>query len=113
MIRVRARIDQDGLLLDFEARGHAGQGPQGSDIVCAAFTVLARTAFSALGQLPGAVVEGRAPRPGDLDFHVEAMPDSERDKALGMSAFLLEGVAALAREYPSGVGLSMEALRRD
>ena len=33
MIVARARIDDGGLLLSFEAKGHAGFGPRGSRIV--------------------------------------------------------------------------------
>lgn len=112
MIRARVRVDAEGLLLSFEAEGHAEAGPKGFDIVCAAFTALARTAYSALAGLPGASVEGRAPGPGSLAFRVVSLPDSEREKAIGMSAFLLEGLAALEREFPGAVALRSERLGR-
>ena len=111
MIKVHAWIDDDGLVLDFEASGHAGTGPRGFDIVCAAFTVLARTAYSALAGLPGAMVEGRAAKPGSLDFHVKSMPGEVRERALGMSVYLFEGLSALAREFPEAVEIRAEQRR--
>ncbi len=105
-------IEADGLLLEFEAEGHAGVGDRGFDIVCAAFTVLARTAYDALSRLPGARVEGAAPEPGSLDFRVESMPGQARERAIGMSAYLLEGLRGLEREFPDAVGLTTETVRR-
>jgi len=113
MIRAKARIDDDGLLLDFEARGHAGFAPAGSDIVCAAFTVLARTAYTALAGLSGDGIVGRAGAPGDLDFEVRSMPETARERAIGISSFLVEGIVGLAREFPSEIGLTLETQRRE
>ena len=112
MIRARASIDDDGLLLDFEARGHAGVGPRGFDIVCAAFTVLVRTAYSALAGLPGARVEGRADEAGSLDFKVKSLPVEMRERAIGMSAYLLEGLSSLQKEFPEAVEIRAEQRRK-
>ena len=112
MIRARARIDADGLILDFEATGHAGTGTRGFDIVCAAFTVLVRTACSALAGLPGARIEDRAAEPGSLDFHVKSLPGGMRERAIGMSAFLLEGLRALEGEFPGAVEIRTEQRRK-
>jgi len=112
VIRARARVDADGLLLDFEATGHAGTGNRGFDIVCAAFTVLVRTAYSALAGLPGAHLEDSAAEPGNLDFHVKSLPDGMRERAIGMSAFLLEGLRALEEEFPEAVEIRTEQRRK-
>jgi len=112
VIRAHAWFDDDGLLLDFEASGHSGAGPRGFDIVCAAFTVLVRTAYSALSGLSGARVEGRAAEAGSLDFHVKSLPDVMRERAIGMSAYLLEGLSALEREFPEAVEIRAEQRRK-
>lgn len=112
MIRAHAWVDDDGLLLDFEASGHAGTGPRGFDIVCAAFTVLVRTAYSALAGLPGARIEGRAANAGSLDFIVKSLPAEMRERALGMSAYLFEGLSALEREFPEAVEIRAEQRRK-
>jgi hypothetical protein len=67
----------------------------------------------ALARLPGAVIEDRAPRPGELDFHVLALPAELRERAIGMSAFLLEGIGALARDYPEAIAFNIEESRRE
>ena len=112
MIKARAEVDTDGMLLYFEATGHAGAGSPGFDTVCAAFTVLVRTAYSALARLPGARVGGSATRTGSLDFRVETVPGGERERAIGMTAFLLEGLEALERDFPESVGVRTEIARR-
>jgi hypothetical protein len=108
MIRAAVMLNQDGELLRFSASGHAGGGPPGFDIVCAAFTMLARTAFSALSGLPGASLEGQAASPGELWFAVTQIPDDEKQKAAGMTIFLLEGLDALARDFPAEFCMTVE-----
>jgi len=113
MIRAVARVDEQGLLRSFEARGHAGRASPGTDIVCAAFTVLARTAYTAMAGLPGLRVEGRARAEGMLDFTVEPLGAPERAGAVGMTLFLLEGLKGLVREFPAEVELRVEPTRRE
>ena len=112
MIRVEARVDEDGLLVDFMASGHSALGPIGSDIVCAAFSILARTAYSSFSKLPGALVKGEAKAPGSLDFAVKLVPVSVKERAIGITAFLVEGISGLAREFPAEIGWTMEHIRR-
>ena len=62
MIEVTFDITEDGICYGFQGCGHAGYAPRGSDIVCAAVSVLAQGAASSLEQLkdPGARTEQRA-----------------------------------------------------
>lgn len=113
MIRALAVFDEDGVLRRFEAQGHSGYGLRGANIVCAAFTVLARTAYSALAALPGALADGRARSPGSLDFAIEFLPKDSRERAIGISCFLAEGLAGLEREFPTELDLKVERLRRN
>lgn len=48
MIRVTFWRDRDGDLRGFRVTGHAGYGPKGGDIVCAAVSALAQTAVLSL-----------------------------------------------------------------
>jgi uncharacterized protein YsxB (DUF464 family) len=48
MIGIDAAFDKAGLLRFCEVRGHAMAGPAGYDLVCAAVSVLIRTAFRVL-----------------------------------------------------------------
>ncbi|HOX32395.1 MAG TPA: ribosomal-processing cysteine protease Prp [Spirochaetales bacterium] len=112
MIAAKVVLDAEGRLVRFEASGHGG-APAGSDIVCAAFTVLARTAYEALAALPGAEVEGAAPGPGLLRFSVRRIEPGQAAKAEGIADFLLTGISGLEREFPGRVGLSIERYWRE
>ena len=112
MIRARARIDAEGRLLGFSAAGHAGRGERGYDIVCAAFTVLARTAFRAMEALPGAELEGAASERGRLSFEVVKQAHSA-ERAAGIADFLVVGLESLALDYPGAVEFVVEIDRRE
>jgi uncharacterized protein len=107
VIRARLSLDADGAIAGFSASGHADKAARGTDIVCAAFTVLARTAYRSLEALPGIGLRGEAERPGVLDFSVPT-PARDKGRAVGIADFLATGLADLAREYPDAVAVSIE-----
>jgi uncharacterized protein YsxB (DUF464 family) len=102
MIRASAVLSPGGTLLAFTSAGHADTGPRGSDIVCAAFSVLARTSFRALEGLAGIELRGSALEPGSLCFEVLKPADST-ERAAGIADFLVAGIGDLARDYPDAV----------
>jgi uncharacterized protein YsxB (DUF464 family) len=106
MIRASAVLNAGGNLLSFKAAGHAA-GDWGRDIVCAAFSVLARTAYRSLEALPGIELRGSAPEPGDLSFDV-LRPASSPERASGIADFLVAGIGDLARDYPDIVEFVVE-----
>jgi len=85
----------------------------GRNIVCAAFTVLARSAYEALSGIEGVVMEGSAPARGKLFFAVRNLPLKAGDRAAGIADFLLAGISGLEREYPGEVGLTIERYWRE
>lgn len=107
MIRAKVVLDKEGRILGFDAAGHSGSAPRGEDIVCAAFTVLARTAYRALEALPGIELEGAAPEPGSLSFLVHR-PAANAERAAGIADSLVIGMSDLAREYPGAVVFTIE-----
>jgi uncharacterized protein len=109
MIRASVVLDADAALRSFKASGHAEAGDSGYDLVCAAFTILARTAYRALEAQPGIAMKGRATEPGSLSFDVVAKATSA-ERAAGVADFLVVGIGDLAREYPGKVEL---AVKRD
>ncbi len=113
MIAAKVVLDAEGRIVRFEASGHAGQARAGSDIVCAAFTVLARSAYEALAALPGVEIAGEAPEPGTLRFAVRRNDPAQAGKAAGIADFLLAGISGLEREYPGRVGLKIERYWRE
>jgi len=113
VIEAKLVLDADSCIVRFEASGHAGHGPRGEDIVCAAFTVLARTAFETLAALPGLDVSGSAPERGSLSFAVRRLPSELRERAAGIADFLQVGISGLEREYPGEIGLTIERYWRE
>jgi len=107
MISAKAVVGTGGVLLAFDAKGHARSGPAGSDIVCAAFSVLARTAYKALEGLEGLELRGYAPEPGILSFEV-LKPAVNAERAAGIADFLVVGLLDLARDYPEALIFSVE-----
>jgi uncharacterized protein YsxB (DUF464 family) len=100
MIRISVVLDKTGLLSRCEVRGHAEAGPKGGDIVCAAVSVLTRTALAILQAREDIKVRGEAPERGVFFLETEAPEGPGRDFLAAAGAFLLEGLGSVAREYP-------------
>ena len=105
MIDIEAVLDEDGILRSCKACGHAGAGKTGADIVCAAVSVLMRTAVRALSGRKGITVRYDAPEPGFL--FLEADYTSGRDFLFAVGVFLIEGLASVAEEYPRNCKLTI------
>ncbi|MFA6504569.1 MAG: ribosomal-processing cysteine protease Prp [Treponemataceae bacterium] len=99
MIVAEVSLDEAGIVFSCSIEGHSGAGPRGSDIVCAAVSILARTALTTLSNMEGVVVSANAPHRGVLGFVVEKAPENGAAPA-GASAFLVEGLRSVARDYP-------------
>lgn len=108
MIEVRARFGADGVLRRVDSSGHAGTDARGRDLVCAAASVLLRTAYEALTQVPGTRVEGSASEPGTLWFSLREYPPEGADRLRGIGDFLLTGLSGLEREHPGALKLTLE-----
>ena len=99
MIEIEAVLDGDGALRSCEAQGHAGAGPTGTDIVCAAVSVLMRTAVRALSGREGITIRCEAPEPGFLNLEADYTAEG-RELLFAAGVFLTEGLASVAEEYP-------------
>jgi uncharacterized protein YsxB (DUF464 family) len=109
LIKITAVIEDDGTLRACKASGHAGAGKTGYDIVCAAVSVLMRTALSTLSDRKGIVVRGDAPEKGE--FWLEADYTAEgKEYLFAAGDFLINGLRSVAREYPENCELNI--LRR-
>jgi len=108
LIEIEAVLDEDGILRSCKASGHAGAGKTGSDIVCAAVSVLMRTAVRALSNREGVTVRYEAPEPGLL--FLEADYTGGRDFLFAAGVFLIEGLASVAEEYPENCRLTIRRI---
>jgi uncharacterized protein YsxB (DUF464 family) len=105
---IKAEVILDGgLLRSCRVSGHAGAGPRGGDIVCAAVSVLARTAMRALSGREGITVRGEAPERGV--FRLEAECTAAGREFLEVAGiFLTEGLVSVAEEYPDFCQVKIE-----
>jgi len=107
MIDIEAVIEADGTLRSCIAKGHAKAGKTGSDIVCAAVSVLMRTAFSVLSGRKGITVYGSAPERGEM--RIEAEYEAEGKEFLRTAGiFLIEGLSSIAVEFPKNCKITIK-----
>ena len=91
---------EKGLLKSCGIQGHAGAGPRGADIVCAAVSVLARTVNRVLSARNGITVKGEFPERGEFRVEILGVSPESREFLAGAGAFLREGLCSVAEEYP-------------
>jgi uncharacterized protein YsxB (DUF464 family) len=106
LIDIEAVLDEDGILRSCKAGGHAGAGKTGADIVCAAVSVLMRTAVRALSGRKGVTVRYEAPEPGFLFLEADYTAEG-REFLFAAGVFLIEGIASVAEEYPDNCKLTI------
>ena len=96
MIRVRIERDSTGRIQGFEAKGHAGAGPRGNDIVCAAVSVLTDSVFLGLDRHLKREMEWDADS-GDISVRLKEEPDELTEAIL---ATLVLGLTEIQKIYP-------------
>ena len=109
MIKAELVLDR-GLLKSLRISGHAGAGPKGMDIVCAAVSVLARTAYTSLSKQEGVTVKGQAPERGEFWMEADYSGSQNMEFISGAVTFLKEGLVSVSAEYPDfcNVSISIE-----
>lgn len=80
----------------FECRGHAGYAESGSDIVCAAVSVLTTTCINALESVAGVIPEMEAEE-GRMRL---ALPADAGHDAQVILLSMLQGLRDVAESYP-------------
>jgi uncharacterized protein len=106
VIEIEAVLDEDGVLMTCTAEGHSKAGKAGTDIVCAAVSVLMRTALSVLFNRVGITVRGGAPKPGQMWLEVEYNEDGKVFLS-AVGDFLLEGLRSVSEEFPKNCKLDI------
>ena len=107
MIQAELVLDKAGLLESCRVSGHAGAGKQGSDIVCAAVSVLARTFVRVLNGRDDITIRGSIPQRGDFFVEVEYGPEG-REFLAAAGTFLMEGLLSVSEEFPANCKLMIE-----
>ena len=105
MIRVSIELDAAGILKTVSAKGHAGHGAAGSDIVCAAASALIRGAVRTLQANSDALVTGAADEVGKVAVEIERGEGNRTEYMRAVGDFLMLGIQDLAAEYPRSCAL--------
>ena len=105
MMRVCLICSRDGAVHSCCGKGHAGYAPSGSDIVCAAATVLLRTALQVLTEEYRSLIMVNAPEPGTLEFLVKDGID-DKSRLIYAADFLRAGFESLQNEFPKHIAFT-------
>ncbi|MDR0447448.1 MAG: ribosomal-processing cysteine protease Prp [Treponema sp.] len=100
MITITVVLDGSGLIKTCDVRGHARAGKRGYDLVCAAVSVLVRTALSVLSKKEGISIKGGAERRGEFSLETKVQNTAGRDFLAAVGSFLIEGLKSVAEEFP-------------
>ena len=92
---------RDSRCMGFLAEGHAGYGPPGQDIVCAAVSTLVQGAVLALDMLVGDGLSVDAETPGRVQVRIRD-PD---EKTQVVMAVLELSLGDLQKQYPENVNV--------
>jgi uncharacterized protein YsxB (DUF464 family) len=111
LIEIEAVVDESGLLRACTASGHAGAGAAGTDIVCAAVSVLMRTAIQTLSGREGVTVRSGAPEPGHLWMETGYTAEG-KGFLFAAGEFLAGGLRSVAEEFPGHCKLTIRTERR-
>ena len=103
---IRLTVSSRGCLQGFEAAGHAGPDPAGTNVACAAATTLLRTTGKLCADR-GLVSAGSAEAPGVMTMAL-AREAPSGDWLRGVTDFLLRGLGDLAQEFPREIRVRME-----
>lgn len=106
-MRIHLRVGASGVLQEVIAEGHAGFGTRGQDIVCAAVSILMRTAARTFEENKGYAVDGAALKRGELHFSVRCQSDGSADWARGVTGMFVKGIDDLAHEFPDHIDLTI------
>lgn len=103
MIEITVERDAKGEISAFTVTGHAGFAPHGSDIVCAAVSVLTQTAVIAVNRL-AAMEPAVQMSSGLITFRLpEGRAGPAKEKADVILAAMLIGLKEVAASYPNRV----------
>ncbi|MCL2801066.1 MAG: ribosomal-processing cysteine protease Prp [Treponema sp.] len=99
-------LDNAGILKACKASGHSGAAKAGNDIVCAAVSVLLRTALSVLSGRQGIKVKGGAPERGELWLEADYTAEG-KDFLFAAGEFLIDGLKSISQEFPKNCKLTI------
>lgn len=103
MVKVVIQRNNESKIISCQIKGHAKAAAKGSDIVCAAISVLGETALLGLLKYAKVKVDYNV-QPGNMHFSLEEAP-GEKSDAILETMFL--GFEEVAKAYPKNVAVSI------
>ena len=108
MIRAYLRRDREKRFTGFEISGHAGYAEEGSDIVCAAVSILATACANSLESVCRVQPAVEGGEDGYLKVTLPAeMTEDQRHDAQVILSTLRQGLSDLTESYPKFVQFSI------
>ena len=128
MVKIRLLSNAENCFSAFESSGHAsgshaggshadfgdndGKPEKGGNIVCAAVTILLKTAVLSLSSVQkessSLKAEIRADNPGYLSAKITAFSEEDKPRLQYLLEFLTIGLMAIEAEYPDCLDLQIE-----
>ena len=103
-----------GEFTGFRASGHSGYAEEGSDIVCAAVSVLGTTCVNAMEKLLGVLAAVNENESGLLDFDLPEIPEAEkRSGAQLLMGALEQGLLDVQEAYPRYLKIQTKERRNE
>lgn len=108
MITVKLNFSSHARLISCHTEGHSGYAAHGHDIVCAATTILLRTAIEVF-EANNILIDKQIPKRGFLSFAVQnttnlTVADLKTDtKTECIGEFLQKGFLSLQQEFPDNI----------
>ena len=100
--------DSLGNLTGFSVKGHTGYAEEGSDIICAAISILTTTCVNALESVAGVKATVKGGEDGFLEAHLPGnLPQDRMHDAQVLMGALHQGLSDLADGYPTYIKLSI------
>lgn len=107
MIHVAVSVDGNRIVRNVVVTGHAVGIQKGGNVVCAAVTVLVRTAARLLESLQGVVVSGGPRKRGEFSLEIESIDQGVVDSVRTTGDYLLQGIRDLQSEFPNDCTLTV------
>ena len=111
MITATLYLEETGITA-CRVEGHSGWGNAGSDIVCAAVSILGCTCVNALESVCGIIADVTENDEGILSFRLPEITAAENERAQILMGALKQGLTDLAEEYPQNVRICMKERRK-
>ncbi len=107
ILEIHLCLDSNNIIKYVTAEGHAGETPAGANIICAAVSVLIRSAYRTI--VKNSKVEAciTAKDEGSLYFRVIQYQDSQNSWLKGITDYLITGIKDIETESPDSIKITI------